>query len=65
MFTTPILFQLSENNNLLEERSNICFISVFFNKRRNSLTEKIQCFLTIKFLLIYPITVSLFKHHGI
>ena len=31
----------------------------------NIVSEKVQCFLTIMFLLIYPLMVSLFKHHGI
>ena len=30
----------------------------------NIVSEKIQCFLTIMFLLIYPLVVSLFKHYG-
>ena len=31
----------------------------------NIVSEKIQCFLTIMFLLIYPLMVLQFKHHGI
>ena len=38
---------------------------MFFNKKSNSKAEKIQCFLTIMFLLIYPLMVLQFKHHGI
>ena len=44
---------------------------MFFNKKRNLLTEKIYIYiyiyiyLTIKLLLIYPLMFSPFKHRGI